>query len=58
MGSDACLGWYNHEQSCENESLCLEMASLGLQVRTGLASLASHGWAPPCAPGSAGPACL
>lgn len=30
-GSDACLGWYNREQSCENESLCLEMASLGLR---------------------------
>lgn len=57
-GSDACLGWYNREQSCENESLCLEMASLGLQVRTGLASLASRRWAPPCAPGSASPASL
>lgn len=37
MGSDACLGWYNHKQSCENENLCSGAASLGLPARTGLA---------------------
>lgn len=31
LGSNTCLGWYDWEQSCENESLCSGLLPWGWQ---------------------------